>query len=262
MSFTEIHDNVMNSEEATASSPPASPQASPISQIDTEFVKVIIKGILIKPFNKQVDKDETIGNFILKLYEEKSVPVVIFAFSVAIDKVHFTKFIGYDFLLDKKFSDYEELNGEIELYAISNFSPKYEYVNVRYPLAYFKKKMSWPPSDNWPEGDPINLAPFLIWDGWGFGPTSVPLKDDNHYYNLMILEYSSNAKIIRKAVNKTGYSLAISFSKGKDPLTNKKLSLETIINIKEASKIVRDKYYETNIDTMIPLPVVKVQYLE
>ena len=227
----------------------------------TESIKVNIKGVFIRPLTVEVDKDEVIGNFILKLYEDKKVDRSIFAFSVAIDKNHFTKFIGYDFLVDKKFSDYEELNEEIELYIASHLSPKYEYANVRYPLAYFKKELSWPPADNWSEGDPINLAPFLIWDGWGFGPTSVPLKDDNHYYNLMILEYCNKDNTVRKAVNKTNYLLSVLLGKGKDPLTNKQLHQETIEDVKEAV-IVRDKYYETDIDTLIPLPVVKIAYSE
>ena len=140
------------------------------------------------------------------------------------------KFIGYDFLLYKKFSDYEELNQDtVVLHCQSYLNYRVKTKDIRYPIIYHKENKIWPPSDNWYENDPINLGEFLIWNGYGNGPIEVPKEEDNSYHNLIVLGYDN----IKKTVNKYSYIKSVMMNNNRDPLTNNTLDSSTLLKLSE-----------------------------
>jgi len=140
------------------------------------------------------------------------------------------KFIGYDFLLDKKFSDYEEFNQEtVVLHCQSYLNYRVKTKDIRYPIIYQKENKTWPPSDNWYENEPINLGEFLIWNGYGNGPIEVPKEEDNSYHNLIVLGYDN----IKKTVNKHSYIKSVLMNNNRDPLTNNTLDYSTLLKLSE-----------------------------
>ena len=137
-------------------------------------------------------------------------------------------FFGYDIKLNKKFEDYDFFNESNYTLWITTDHNGTKYC-IHHPILYYKNNKEWPPSDNWNEGDPINLGPFLIWDGWGNGSLTVKNNLDNTYKNLVILKYGN----VKKVVNKFSYMLAIMSSptKSKDPLTNQLLKNKSLLKL-------------------------------
>ena len=186
-------------------------------------IEVIIKkfldfnGSFTKTF--KVNINDLIGDFILKIKNEN----VIDDYSAIFLNKH-KKFIGYDYLLNQKFNFYSELKENLELTLFDSLNYNSTNKRIFYPIIYFKNSMTWPPAENWNEGDPINLGQFLIWNGWGSGPVEVSKEEDNKYLNLIILKYlDTDNKEIKKIVNKYSYQKALDIN-NKDPLTNKILS--------------------------------------
>tara|TARA_B100000768_G_scaffold49738_1_gene48529 strand:- start:650 stop:1252 length:603 start_codon:yes stop_codon:yes gene_type:complete len=178
----------------------------------------------------------------MKVYQEISVDKdsIIFdtinAFHVnfpqimAIRILKSNKFIGYELMLNKKFSDYEEFNEDtLVLYCYSFMDYNCKTKDIKYPLIYQRVGMMWPPSDNWYTNDPINLSRFLIWNGFGNGPLDVPKEKDNSYHNLIVLGYND----IKKTVNKYSYLKYVFTNDGKDLLTNNKLDTITLLKLSE-----------------------------
>ena len=131
-----------------------------------------------------------------------------------------TKHLGYDFNLSKPFSAYPEAfqSGTV-VFSAGHLNPHQAQWQIKYPLMYFNKNKQWPPENavNWEEGDPINLAPFLVWLGWGSGSTEAPdKKEDNRWTSLMVLKYPNG---VAKVVNKFAWLHGSNNGK-KDPLTN------------------------------------------
>jgi len=131
--------------------------------------------------------------------------------------------IGYDYDLSKPFSAYPEVfpSCGVTVSTAGHLAYGQADKNIKYPLMYFNEGKSWPPENavNWDDGDAINLAPFLVWNGNGLMPTNVPDEEDNHWHNLVVIKYPNG---VTKVVN------FFSWSKGghdgeKDPLTNKAL---------------------------------------
>jgi hypothetical protein len=165
-----------------------------------------------------VESNEKIGDFILNLIQQEKINEYI-----SLELRGNKKFIGYDFLLNKKFSDYSELNQNFELFLWTALEWSRANKRLGFPLIYYKNSLSWPPAQNWNEGDGINLGPFLIWNGWGSGSTDIPNKDNNNYKNLLVLKYlNSKNEEVKKVINKYAYSIAIEKT-GKDPFTNKRI---------------------------------------
>ncbi len=165
-----------------------------------------------------IDSNQKIGDFILKLIKQKKITDY-----TSLELRGKNKFIGYDFLFNKKFSDYSELNQDFELLCWSSLEWSRANKRIGFPLIYYQNSLSWPPAQNWDEGDGINLGPFLIWNGWGSGSTDVPKKDNNNYRNLLVLKYlNSKNEEVKKVINKYAYSMAIEKT-GKDPFTNKRI---------------------------------------
>jgi len=175
----------------------------------------------------KVDSNQIIGDFILKLQEENIINDY-----TAMSNIETKQFIGYDFLLNKKFNQYPELNKDIQLSLFGSLNHSTANKKIVYPLVYYKNSLQWPPGNNWKDGDSINLGQFLIWNGWGSGPITVPQFEDNHYQNLIVLKYvDSSNKEIKKVINKYAYYKAIE-QNNKDPLTNKQIDNNCIICIK------------------------------
>ena len=166
-----------------------------------------------------INSDDLIGDFINKIMNENIINdySALFLFKNS-------KFIGYDYLLNYKFSKYPELiNPELELTIFNELHYNSANKRIFYPLIYFKNSIIWPPAQNWEEGDVINMGKFLIWNGWGKGSTEVTKEEDNSYKNLIVLKYlNSNDTEIKKVVNKYCYLKALG-THNKDPFINKVL---------------------------------------
>ena len=148
------------------------------------------------------------------------------------------KFIGYDFMLNKKFSDYEEFNQDtVVLYCHTFLDTFVKIKDITYPIIYSRSSIRWPPSDNWNESDPINQGKFLIWNGWGNGPTEVPREEDNSYHNLIVLCYDN----IKKTVNKYSYISSVLTNDNRDPLTNNTLDNITLLKLSEVLYLKQSK---------------------
>ena len=148
------------------------------------------------------------------------------------------KFIGYDFILNKKFSDYEEFNQDnVVLYCHTFMDYYVKTKNIKYPIIYNRSSIIWPPSDNWNESDPINQGKFLIWKGYGNGPTEVSREEDNSYNNLIVLGYDN----IKKVVNKYSYIKSVLTNGNRDPLTNNTLDCKTLLKLSEVLYLKQSK---------------------
>ncbi|VVU95112.1 hypothetical protein CPAV1605_837 [seawater metagenome] len=185
------------------------------------MTKLIIKNI-VNFFNNEKDKiihidlNDKIGTVILN-----NIAIFKHAYMLKYNN----KFFGYDYLFDKKFNDYLEFRNldNIEVFDSSPLNWQYASKKLHFPIIYFQNNLAWPPAENWSDGDPINQAPFLIWNGFGNGPTMIEADLDNNYINLVILKYSNSVnKEIKKVINKFAYLKAILLN-NKDPLTNQKL---------------------------------------
>ena len=158
------------------------------------------------------------------------------------------KFIGYDYNLACSFSDYPIFQGNVTVHAQHMLDPWSAQHNIAYPLVYFGEQKAWPPCSNWRDGDPLNCAPFLIWNGYGQGPIEVDRTMDNSYRNLVLLTYPNG---VAKAVNRYMYLRSIVSTNPRDPLTNK----ET----RDVKYIIEALIYNRN-DDSATLPVVNVVF--
>lgn len=133
-------------------------------------------------------------------------------------------FFGYDYDLSKPFSEYPEAFPSCGVTVLTAGEHAYGVADhaIMYPMMYFNEGKSWPPekSCNWDDGDPINLAPFLIWNGWGNGPINVPMEEDNHWYNLVVLRYPNG---VTKVVNFHAWVKIQREGNLKDALSNQEL---------------------------------------
>ena len=168
------------------------------------------------------DKDTYIGKLVERIIDKIGVHYNGLSFG--------TKFIGYDYQLHKKLSDYEEFKGMsfINCFrAHSSFNYSHAQYKITYPLLYYKHNKVFPPTDNWNDNDPINLAPFLIFNGWGSGPTTCLPDNDNKYDNLVIITYLENDKLFKKCVNIIAYIRSLELN-SKDIFTQKIVTKGTI----------------------------------
>ena len=139
-------------------------------------------------------------------------------------------YFGYDLKLNKKYEDYFfKENNNYTIWTFSVLDPLSNKFKIEYPILYYNNNKEWPPSDNWNEGDPINLGPFLIWNGYGRGSINVKKEINNSYNHLIILKYGN----VKKVVNKFSYMLAImsSSTKSKDPLTNQLIQNASLLKL-------------------------------
>jgi len=156
-----------------------------------------------------MNTNEYYKNNIVAMYIPKSASGTEMTFS----------YVGYDYLLHKKWSDYSDVfKGTMVIRCASMLEPGSGLHNMKYPLMYYKKNESWPPAENWNEGDAINYMSFLergnqyhIHNGWG---------------NLCIIRYPDSN--VKKVVNYYAYLKSINAiktnsGKPKDPLTNAEL---------------------------------------
>ena len=181
------------------------------------MAELVFKYLLIKDdIHKKFKKDDIIGTSLFPIIKEHGMSAMS---CIDDNRLHW---FGYDILLDKTFGDYKIFNNKVMINCSSCTSVRAAAKDIRYPIIYFKNHRHWPPAENWDDCDPINLAPFLIWNGWGYGPTIVPREEDNHYKNLIVLSYST----VKKVVNKYAYHRAT--KNGRDPLTNKILDFDCI----------------------------------
>lgn len=170
-------------------------------------------------------------------------------------------FFGYDLDLSKPFSHYVGdfrigLAREVTVYTFSHLAVHQTQWNIKYPLMYFDQKLAWPPENavNWKEGDAINLAPFLVWLGWGSGSTNPPAPEqDNHWEHLVVLKYPNG---VAKVVNWLAWGKGSNEGK-RDPLTNNKLDppwykdtlIKLMLDVQKNGRWVNR-----------PLPVLTLQY--
>ena len=203
---------------------------------------------LEKPIKMKVNLTDTLFNAINNVLLEK--PHIN---SLSIKNNEKIYYFGYDLKLNKKFEDYFfQENNNYTICTSSVFDPSSNEFKIEYPILYYNNNKEWPPSDNWNEGDPINLGPFLIWNGYGRGPIRVDKKIDNSYHNLFIIEYNN----VKKVLNKFSYILAVmnSPTKSKDPLTNLLIKNECLLKIYE---IVQNTKYDKKI-----IPEIKMEFID
>ena len=172
------------------------------------------------------DKDTYIGEIVERIIDTIGIHYNGLSFG--------TKFIGYDYQLHKKLSDYEDFKGMSFIncfIAHSSFNYRHAQYKITYPILYYKHNKIFPPTENWNEDDPINLGPFLIYNGWGSGPTNIHPDNDNKYDNLVIIVYLENDKLFKKCVNIIAYTKALVLN-SKDIFTQKIVTDSTISDLK------------------------------
>jgi len=169
------------------------------------------------------------------------------------------KFLGYDYQLHKKLSDYEEFKEDdsIKNIIIAHSSLNYSHAryNITYPILYYKNNKIFPPADNWNDDDPINLAPFLIFNGWGSGPTNIAPDNDNKYNHLVIITYLENDKVFKKCVNIIAYIKALKLN-SKDIFTQKTVTDGVISDLKS---IAIKKISMDNSNQLLPEYLINFQ---
>jgi hypothetical protein len=165
---------------------------------------------------------ELIGDIVWRLEVDKTVCTINAPYIVT-DGVK--QFLGYDIPLDMPVGEVPELVEAERLCLPGRFGWRCNHVPCFPPLMYFKTGRKWPPCSNWGAGDPINLGPFMIWEGYGVGNTTVPPTEDNSYHNLLLVCYRSGKSVVRKCVNKWTYVKSVVATK-RDPLTNLPLNTE------------------------------------
>ena len=187
------------------------------------MITLYFKAFLKEKFQIKVNKTDIIYNSINQYVE--SNPNTI---SILLKINNNNLFLGYDIKLNKTFEEYEIFNENEHTLWITSDHNGTKYC-IHHPILYYKNNKEWPPSDNWNEGDPINLGPFLIWNDYGRGPISVDKKINNSYNNLVILKYGN----VKKVVNKFSYMLAIMSSptKSKDPFTNQLIQNASLLKL-------------------------------
>lgn len=189
----------------------------------------------------EIEKDKPIGIFIKSLMNK--IGDSYHAISLR-NGSKCTGYFGYKYQLHKKFSDYDDFKSDNKIYLHSHLNWQHSKFKIYYPIFYYDQGRVFPPTENWNEGDPINLAEFLIFNGWGSGSTNVEQKDDNKYTNLMIVDYSIDGKNFKKCVNIYSYMLSV-LNNGLDVFTMKKISSNTIkdiVQIVQRSKVLCDPY--------------------
>ena len=214
------------------------------------MINVNIVQMFFDNLNYQIKRNDILGDFFFKLSNEKFFHNRI-AFFIK-DSDNNCKLFGYDFKLNKKFGDYFKEENNIEIIASSPLS--YNFINktIVYPLLYFKNQLSWPPADNWDEGDLINKGPMLIWNGYGSGPIYVDKEENNDYSNLIIFKYlNSKNQEIKKVYNKHAYLKWITTNNNmKDPFINKKISETSKVLLLESIK-----FKQNNKRPLLEIPI-------
>lgn len=197
----------------------------------------------------RVDPDSIIGDVVKQVPFLEDVKAFIVAGSDGGPQTYF----GYDYNLSKPFSAYPEVfRGEVKIWTAGPLNPYTARWKLKYPLMYFNRKLAWPPENavNWDEGDPINLAPFLIWHDWGRGSSDPPAShDDNRWQFLAVIKYPNGTA---KVVNYVAWTKAATINK-RDPLTNQ--LLDRFWLDEEVSKVATNECW-----TNSPLPVLTLQY--
>lgn len=212
------------------------------------MIKLYFKAFLKEPVEIKVNLEDIIFeviNQILSLNKQ-----INSLFIKNNDKIYY---FGYDIKLNKKFSNYFfQENNNYTIFTHSVFDPLSNKYKIQYPILYYNNNKEWPPSDNWNEGDPINSAPFLIWNGYGRGAIKVDQELDNNYKNLIVLKYHN----FKKIVNKYGFLISImkSPTKSIDPITNKIIKNDSLINLYE---LLQKKQKNNEL-----LPEVKIDFLQ
>lgn len=210
------------------------------------------------PHKETINMNQKLGDWIVNL--RNFDPYMNIKSFFIITNSREKKYFGYDLNLSSKFSDYLYFKGEITVHTHHLLDWPGTQYNILHPLAYFKHNENWPPVelDDWKNGEPINLAPYLIWNGYGSGPVEVDEKLDNCFKNLVILQYPNNVK---KIVNSYSYLMSIVSTDKKDALTNKKIKTSMVSKLLEAINIQRYKCKNFNYENVL-LPVVDVEFDE
>lgn len=165
--------------------------------------------------------------------------------------------IGYDYDLSKPFSAYPEVfpSCGVSVKTAGHLAYGQADKDIKWPLMYFNKGKVWPPENavNWNDGDAINLAPFLVWNGWGNGPINVPAEEDNHWHNLVVIKYPNG---VTKVVNYVAWRKMQKNGNIKDPLTNQPLDCAYMteqLRLMLAEGVFEDRNNK-------PLPVVNLKF--
>jgi len=159
--------------------------------------------------------------------------------------------------MHKRLSDYTDFKQENRIKANTSISWRCAEYVLYHPIAYYKSGDVFPPCDNWREGDPINLAPFLIFNGWGTGKTSVPNYENNQYPCLVIIVYELNGKIHKKCTNIFSYNLNCVQTRV-DVFTNKKVTTSSILKVFNLMKQQSEKLSENYVNNLIP--EIKIEF--
>ena len=173
-------------------------------------------------YKEEISNTEKIGDWIGKVH---ATCPDLRAFFIQTDDGK--KFIGYDYDLALCFSEYPIFKGDVVLHAEHLLDPWSIQHNILHPWIYFCNNKVWPPCGNWRDGDPLNCAPFLVWNGYGKGSLQVDRMVDNSYRNLVLLKYPNG---VTKAVNRFMYLRSFVTTNPRDPLTNKEVCVTTIMN--------------------------------
>ena len=173
-------------------------------------------------YKEEIDNNHKIGKWIGKVH---TACPNLRAFFIQTDDGR--KFIGYDYDLALCFSEYSIFKGDVVLHAQHILDPWSMQHNIVYPLIYFCENKGWPPCSNWRDGDPLNCAPFLIWNGYGHGPVKIDRMMDNSYRNLVILKYPNG---VTKVANRFMYLRSFVTTYPCDPLTNAEVCVPTVMN--------------------------------
>lgn len=192
-------------------------------------------------FYIKFNKNEKIGDIAWRLAIDGKINVN----SIYITVDNKMIFWGYDFSFDEPIGKFPELLNAEHFMLPFPFGWKCNHAPFYPPLMYYKTGRKWLPADNWNEGDPINLGPFITWLGYGKGKTSVPNIEDNKYENLIIICYKNKDKIVKKCVNKYAYFESFTHNSNfVDPLTNTELSIDFLFKSINNFKPVIDEEFE------------------
>ena len=198
-------------------------EAKEKAKISLKFVRLTLPQLSCNQVD--VEPDAIIGDVINAyplLKETKAIAIMLD------DKVH--GYLGYDYLLHKRFSDYPEIfNGLVKLYVHGHLAVHHQQYNIKYPFIYFNKGKAWPPAPNWKEGDAINRGPFLTWLGWGRGRThDTPPYEDNCWKNLVVIKYPNG---VGKVSNLLSWIMGSKWPSRemRDPFSNQLLLATSIV---------------------------------
>lgn len=215
-----------------------------MSEMDKEIIISISFGWIphrIKSIIK-VNLNTKIGLFVQKLIPHfYTQNIFITCLSVIFEEkdTKYIKYIGYDYDLNKTCNDYPELRQDFTIKCYNDISWSFHKYSIDVPLFHFSKNKKFPPTslDDWNKGEPLNEGKYLIWKGYGCGPTAVSPEIDNRYEHLALLKFPEISNSFKKIVNIINYYKLIQEKKGECPLTKRKLSSDTKIKIKAFSVI-------------------------